>query len=208
MFRNLFSPDTPLMVTMSQITDCIFLSLFWFLCSIPLVTLGAATAALYDAVYHIYRKGDKNGWQRYFRSFRSNLKGSIPSSVLFVLLAAGLTRGTVLLWNHSVYGNISWGLFAAGAFLVFLAVGILSILFPMHSRFENSTGRLWSNTLRLAMARLPGTLSLSALNSFSIFLCLRYVFPLFFLPALACLIGSVFIEPMFRPFMPEESSGE
>ena len=40
MFRNLFKPDSPLMITMSRITDCIFLSLFWLLCCIPVVTVG------------------------------------------------------------------------------------------------------------------------------------------------------------------------
>jgi hypothetical protein len=30
------------------------------------------------------------------------------------------------------------------------------------------------------------------------------VVPLSFLPALAALIGSLFIEPMFRPYMPKE----
>ena len=39
-----------------------------------------------------------------------------------------------------------------------------------------------------------------------IFLCVRYVFPLFFLPALAALIGSLFLEPMFKPYMPQETS--
>ena len=70
MFRNLFNPDSHLMVTMTQITDCIFLSLFWLLCSMPVVTLGASTAALYDAVYHGYRKGDKHPWTRFFRTLK------------------------------------------------------------------------------------------------------------------------------------------
>ena len=49
MFRNLFSPDSQLMITMTRITDFIFLSLFWLLCSFPVVTMGASFAALYDA---------------------------------------------------------------------------------------------------------------------------------------------------------------
>ena len=48
MFRNLLNPDNPLMITMSQVTDCIFLSLFWLLGCVPVLTLGASGAALYD----------------------------------------------------------------------------------------------------------------------------------------------------------------
>ena len=56
MFRNLLKPDSPLMITMSRITDYIFLSCFWLLCCIPVVTIGTSTAALYDASYRAFRK--------------------------------------------------------------------------------------------------------------------------------------------------------
>lgn len=206
MFKNLFSPDNALMITMSQITDCIFLSLFWFICCIPLVTAAAATAALYDAVYHGFRKGSKHSWQRYWSSFRSNLKGSLLTSVLFLTAVFGLGWGCIQLWNSAVYGTISWGAFAFFAFLMFTVVGILSILCPMLSRFDNTAFQLWGNTIRLGFARLPLSLGLSAVNTLSILLCIRYIFPLFFLPALAALIGTIFIEPMFKPYMRAEDA--
>ena len=56
----------------------------------------------------------------------------------------------------------------------------------------------------LALANLPRTLCLGALNAACVYLCLRWVFPLFFLPSLAALLGSLFLEPMFRPFMNTE----
>ena len=64
MFRNILRPDSALMITMSQITDCIFLSLFWLLGCFPVVTAGVSTAALYDAVHYAFRKGGKHSWQR------------------------------------------------------------------------------------------------------------------------------------------------
>jgi len=206
MFRNLLKPDSPLMITMNQITDMIFLSLFWLLCSFPLVTAGAATAALYDSVYHTFRKGEKHSWQRYFQSFRQNLKGTLLTSAVFLGILTALAAVMIQVWNNSVYGYLSWGLFAAGAFLTFVLVGILSILFPMHSRFDNPVAVLWGNTFRLGLARLPLTLGLAFVNTLSAYLCIRYIFPLFFLPALACLIDTLFIEPMFRPFMPTEDA--
>ena len=192
MFRNLLKPDSALMIIFNQITDVIFLSLFWLICSFPLFTLGASTAALYDAVYHTFRKGEKHSWQRFFQSFRTNLRGSFLSTVIFLAVILCLGRGMILVWNNAVYGTISWTLFAAAAFLAFAATGILSILFPMHSRFSNSTAVQWGNTLRLGFGNLPLSLMLAAVNCLCGFFCIRFVFPVFFLPGLACLIDTLF----------------
>ena len=45
---------------------------------------------------------------------------------------------------------------------------------------------------------------ISKCNALSILLCVKFIFPLFFLPALASLLGTLFIEPMFKPYMGEE----
>jgi len=76
--------------------------------------------------------------------------------------------------------------------------------FPLFSRFETTTAKLWENTFRLAFANLPLTMALAVVNGAALFCYVRWVVPLFFLPALAALISSLFIEPMLRPFMPEE----
>ena len=206
MFRNLFSPDSALMITMTQITDCIFLSLFWLLGCFPVVTIGASFAALYDASFRGLRKGDKHSWQRFWKVFKDNWKAGIVPTVLFLILAFLLGKGMIGLWNAAVYGQISWMLFAAGEFLGVTALGILSVLFPVLSRFENSLGMLLKNTLFLALANLPRTILLGILSAAAVLLCARFVFPLFFLPSLASLIASVLVEPMFKPFLPEEDA--
>ena len=201
MFRNLFSPDNALMITMTQVTDCIFLSLFWLLGCFPVVTVGASFAALYDSVYQGFRKGDKHPWQRFLSTFKENWKGCIVPTVLFGIVVIALGKGLIAVWNAAVYGQVSWMLFSAAAFLGMLVLGVLSVLFPMVSRFENPLGALLKNTLFLALANLPRTLALGMVNAVTAFLCIRFVFPVFFLPALAALMGTLLIEPMFRPFM-------
>lgn len=208
MFRNLLKPDSPLMITMTRITDCIFLSLFWLLCCIPVVTVGASFAALYDASYRTFRKNERNSWQRFFSVFRENWKVGIVPSVVFLAASWGLLKGTIALWNLAVAGTMSWMLFAALAFVAVVLLGMLSILFPVLSRFENSLGALLKNTVFLAMANLPRTAVLGAINAVTVFLCARLVVPLFFLPSLAALFGSFAIEPMFRPFMNDENAAE
>ena len=208
MFRNLLKPDSPLMITMTRITDCIFLSLFWLLCCIPVVTVGASFAALYDASYRTFRKNERNSWQRFFSVFRENWKVGIVPSVVFLAASWGLLKGTIALWNLAVAGTMSWMLFAALAFVAVVLLGMLSILFPVLSRFENSLGALLKHTVFLAMANLPKTAVLGAINAVTVFLCVRLVVPLFFLPSLAALFGSFAIEPMFRPFMNDENAAE
>ena len=204
MFRNLLRPDSALMITMNQLTDCIFLSLFWLLGCFPVVTAGASFAALYDASYRTFRQGEKNSWQRFIHVFRENWKqGLVPTVIFFGVMAAMAWLG-VQVWNNAVWGNLSWGVFAAAAFALLVLLGIASILFPLLSRFETGTAQLFSNTLRLGLANLPLTVGLGLTNLAAVFLCVRYIFPLFFLPSLSALISSLFIEPMLKPYMPSE----
>ncbi len=205
MFKKFFNPDNALMITMTQVTDCIFLSLFWAFTGFPLLTLGAASAAMYDAVYHAFRKGDRHSWSRYLRSFKNNLKASILPGIVYLALFCLLAWGLIQVWNAAACGRISFVLFSAVAFLGMAALGILSVLFPMLSRFENSSGTLLKNTLFLALANMPRTLALGMLNAVSILLCVRFIFPLFFLPALSSLFSTWLLEPMFKPYMPKEA---
>lgn len=206
MFRNLFNPESQLMITMSRITDFIFLSLFWILCSFPVVTIGASFAALYDASYRTFRQGEKNSWQRFFSVFRSNWKAGIVPTILFLAAFAGLVKAVIGIWNLAVAGTISWMLFSAGAFLAVVLLGMLSVLFPVLSRFENSLGGLIKNTILLSLANLPRTVCLGMLNAVCLLLCARLIIPLFFLPAVAALISARFLEPMFRPYMPSDEN--
>lgn len=206
MFQKLFNPDNALMITMSQITDCIFLSLFWMAGCFPVVTAGASFAALYDASFRAYRKGDKHSWQRFWKTYLRNLKSGILPTLVFLAVFAGGSWGFVQLWNAAVYETVSWGVFSGCAFAGVFCLGVLSVLFPMLSRFENSFGGLLKNTVLLALVNLPRTIVLGGVNAVTIFLCARFIFPLFFLPALAALIGSLLIEPMFKPYMNEENA--
>lgn len=208
MFQKLFNPDNALMITMTQITDCIFLSLFWLLGCFPVVTAGASFAALYDAAFRGFRRGEKKVWHRFFRVFRENWKAGILPTAAVGALFILLLRTLIKIWNAAVAGSLSFGVFSGAALVGVLVLGVLSVVFPMLSRFENSFAALLKNSLLLSFANPPRTLGLGILNAATVFLCVRYVFPLFFLPALSALIGSLFIEPMFKPYMPVEEAAE
>ncbi len=206
MFRNLFNPENGLMITMNQITDCIFLSLFWFLGCVPVVTLGAASAALYDAVYRRFRQGDSHPWHRFFSTFGRDLKAGLLPSVLFAAAVWFGGKGMIGLWNSAVAGIAGWPVFSGVAFLAVTALGVLSVMFPLLSRFDNPLPVLLRNTVLLALSNMPRTIALGILNLGCAWLCVRFIFPLFFLPALGSLLSTLLLEPMFKPYMTENAA--
>lgn len=205
---SFFNPENALWSTVGQITDVIFLSLFWLICCIPVVTIAPAGAALYDAMWRTFRRGEPRAWQRFFKSFRQNLKAGIPVSILWAIPAGGLGWCAIQVWNAAVYGQIGWGVFAGVAFLAFTVVGLLALVFPLFSRFETGVGQLFSNALRLGLGNLLHILALAAIHTVGLFLCLRYIFPAFFLPAVMALLSTFFVEPILKPFMPPEENEE
>ncbi len=204
MLRNLFKPDSELMILMSRITDCIFLSLFFIVGCVPVVTVGASFAALYDSAFRGIRKADKHSWSRFLEVYRENWKAGILPTLAFYAAVTVLVTVIVNLWNAAVAGSISWMLFSGVALVAVLLLGMVSVLFPMLSRFDNPTAVLLKNTLLLSLANMPRILGLGIVNAVAVFACLNWVFPLFFVPALAAFLGSFFLEPMFKPYMPPE----
>ena len=207
MFRRLFNPESDLMKVMTWITDCIFLSIFWLLACIPVVTIGAATAALYDAAYHAYCRHEKNSWQRFGRSLLRNLKSSILPSIVALAVMVGAGKGLIHLWNNAVASG-AWIGFSVAALVGVVVLGMLSLIFPMLSRFDNGCIQLLVNSVRLGLGNLPRTIALGILSALTIWMCLWYVLPLFMLPCLAAVLSTIFIEPMFRPFLPEDFYGD
>ena len=61
-----------------------------------------------------------------------------------------------------------------------------------------------ATSVALALEGKALVLACRNVNTAAIFLCARYVFPLFFLPALAALISTLAVEPMFKPYLPQE----
>ena len=206
MFRNLLNPENALMITMTQITDCVFLSIFWLLGSVPLVTAGAAACALYDAVRRCFREHAHHPWKRFWGTFLRDLKSSILPALIFLAAVWLGGKGMIGLWNGAAAGTVSWPVFSGLSFLAVTLLGVLSVLFPMLSRFDNPLPVLLRNTVLLALGNMPRTIALGILNAVSAWLCARWIFPLLFLPALSTLLSTFLLEPMFKPYLTENAA--
>ena len=73
MSSGIFNPQNRFWQTLDHFADLLILSLLWLVCSLPLVTAGAACAALYDAVARCVRGAEPLPWKRFWQTFRREL---------------------------------------------------------------------------------------------------------------------------------------
>ena len=92
----------------STFADMVILGLCWILCSIPIITIGAATSALYYSVAKTMRYGTGKPVREFFKAFRENQRAGImiflPSAITFIttLILAFLAQAiTCLLYTSN-----------------------------------------------------------------------------------------------------------
>ena len=80
---KLFDLNNPLMQTLTGITNLLLLSCMWLVASIPLLTIGPATAALYYVAQKIAQGENPHVFRCFVKSFRDNLKQGLLLGLIF-----------------------------------------------------------------------------------------------------------------------------
>lgn len=154
--RSLFDTDGFLMRVLSKIADTAWLNILFIICSIPIFTIGASTTALYYVTFKTIK--DEEGYitKDFFRSFKENFKQStivwIVLLILYMILGAELL--TLLRMNTDM-ANVGIVIAMIPGLLI-LFIGLY--VFPLLSRFENTTKVTVKNALLLSIANIPKTL--------------------------------------------------
>lgn len=195
---NLFNPDAFLWRWCSRILDIMILSIFWLVCSIPVVTGGAASTALYDAAVHGIRREEHGAYARFFRTFRRELKTAVPAAVLWgaalaALLLMGRQIGVTIQEPVPVLAST-----AVLVLLMFLVLAMLSWMFPLLSRFTFNFAGLNRTAWQFTLAHLPSSAVLVAILCGGVWLSWKFLFPMFFVPCTVSLLQSFLVEKAFR----------
>ena len=159
---RLFRADSPIMIALSKAADWVVLNIFTVLLSIPIITLGAAVTALYDAMGRLQR--DEGGiYKAYFRAFRSNFKKATLQWLALLLI------GGLLFLCLFFYMGVDWStgriLLLVSAVLLFLWSACTAWVFPLQSRFENSVRNTLYNAVLCSIAYLPRTILMVIFNA-------------------------------------------
>ena len=136
MFHSFFDSESPLSRLLGRVLDIVVLSVLWLVCSLPIVTIGPASAALYYSCAKCLRHQEPGPYRNFFSAFRQNLKTGIGATVVFLLLAVLLSAGYQLLAAAAGVGSSVWNAVRV-MYLVLLVipVSVAACAFPLLSAF-------------------------------------------------------------------------
>lgn len=138
---------------MSLLGDLIFLNLLFVVTSIPVVTFGASSSALYAVIKKRLNGEESYVGRDYFNAWKENLKNGL--CIWCILLAAllGMLIFSSYIATHSVIVFvviIYCALFMTLAFILLYA-------FPLQATFINTPLKIIRNSLITALGHLPWT---------------------------------------------------
>ena len=159
-----FDHDSPIMQFLNRFSSLIILNLLFLCTSIPIFTIGASLAALYDVVFRLDTSREGKTVSTYFKAFRNNFRQSTPVWLIFLLLI--ITSCVNISFFSSLGGAIGQILFALSAVILINCMLVLGYAFPLISQFDNTFRNTLKNSLLLSAANLPRTLIIAVINCF------------------------------------------
>lgn len=211
---GIFSLDGPLMRALGRIADMILLSVLWIVCSIPFVTIGASTTALYTMTLGMVRGEDGKLSAGFLKAFKENFK---QATVIHLILTVLAVFFCVYFQIVSVLPGQMKQIFRVVTVL-FCFIWLMEMLFvyPVQARFENTLGKTMKNAWLIAASHVPvllGVIVISALPVWTLLLNTTFFFrmlPLwiFLAPGLIAWLNSFLFQRCFRRYIPEEDENQ
>ena len=197
---NIFDYDGGIMSTINKIVDCILLGMLWLLFSIPLITIGASTTALYYTVNKVIRHDRSHIAREFWRGFKTNF---VQSTIVWLILVVAYTLvvGNCIFFFKLRPNNLMLGFNVA--VLVVLTMWSLH-LFPYIARFQIGLKALMKNCVYFAVRHILKTLILLILLVVAV-LAMMIFFPCVIIaPVLYMLAATFFLEPIYLRYMSDE----
>ena len=143
--------------TLTFLGDIVLLNLLFLVCSIPIVTIGAAATACYAGVSRTLQKKETGlVYRTFFQDFKAAFRQA-TACWLIELAAILILLGD--LWYAVEYSEPDNTFFIIFAAVVGAGILLASLwLYPLIARFQNKLGGHLKNAFLLAFAQFPRTL--------------------------------------------------
>lgn len=164
--------ENPAVELVARMVDIFLLNVLWVLTSIPVITIGTSTTALYYCMLKILRKRDSGVLKMYFDAFFRNLRqGCMLTLLLFACSAFLCVDIAGCMMMDSALGN---GMKLVLIFLLAVLGMVFSYVFPLLAQFDNSIKSLLKSAFFMSLTNLTRTIPIFLLNVIPFVLLLGY----------------------------------
>lgn len=192
----MFGINSPFAAAVNKLVQMIYVGILWFACSIPIITMGAATTALYEVLLKMEKNQEGYVGASFLRAFRKNLKSTVP--VWIPLFIAEVVFGFNLFY-YAVLGGGQFPIQCVVFLILLLMTMILSgYVFPVMARFENTTAGTFHMAAMLAMQNPGWTVVILIVQILTIFVCWFFLyFPVMFIMGITGYFQAVIFNHIF-----------
>ena len=159
--------DNPVAHALARFLDFIMLNIIFVICSLPIITIGASTTAMYTVMLKIVKNEEGYIVKGFFQAFKENFK---MSTIAWLII---LPINLIIYWN--IYLSNYLPVFSNAFMVFFFILGMVSLfgcvyVFPLIARYENPLKATFKNAFLLAVARLPFTILLVIIHVVPVFI--------------------------------------
>lgn len=160
--KKIFDLNSPLIRWLGKFADLMILNILYIVSCLPVFTVGAATAALYDVTTRLLTD-DALIWRNYWQAFRSNFKKATLIWLLLLLFAVAIYCCAIFYWSYELPNGDLCMILLSIVTVVWLCA--FSWVFPLQARFENTVKSTLTNSLLCSWSYLPKTALMAVLNA-------------------------------------------
>lgn len=160
--KNIFGEEGLVYKTVNKIVDLILLNVVYMATCIPVLTVGAASTALYTVTLKMCKNEEGYIIKEYWKVFKSNIKKStiIWCVFLSIFLVLGIDFWIAASFTEELRKIVQ--VLLCAVFL--LAMMIVSYVFPLIAVFENTVKNYMKNAVIISMTRIGYTIVVVGLN--------------------------------------------
>ena len=163
-------PDTPVLLMLAKACNIILLTLVWAVCCAPVVTIGAATTALYTVMWRISAGQDVRVIREFWDAMRTNWKVATASWGIMLLVGLLLAGNMVALSGVQAPPALLTLMKGAAGLVLISYLIVLHYLFAGIATYYVTISQAFKNAWLWGMASLPRTLVLFCLSAVSVIL--------------------------------------
>ncbi len=198
------NPHNQVFRPLGKLADILILSVCWLFGSLFIVTFGALTTALYDAIVRSLRGDERHAVGRFFRVAKKHFKSGSLSGIIVLVTWVGF----LLLRNYAVRYILPRAgqeaiLYGVVLVLLLWVLSLTTWIFPLLSRFEFNMVKLWQTAAKLVVVHPLRSLALSVMTFGAILVINRWLFliwTLFLVPGILEWFSSYLVEPVFAHY--------